>query len=519
MLQAQHYKKWLVAISVTLGTLMGTIDVTIVSVAIPHIRGSIGASIQEITWVTTSFLIASVSVMGLAAFLARHLGQKRVYLGALVLFIISSLLCGMSRSLLALAIFRFFQGAGSGLLIPLEQSILRQAFPENEQGIAAAIFGFAIMLGPSIGPTLGGFIVDSYPWYYVFYINLPIGIIGFWMVLTHVEDQEDFIASNQVLVQQERRRMDWPGMVSFFIGLAALQYALEEGNRNEWLESQKIYICLSVASASLTAFIFRELTISTPAIDLRLFRDPVFLSGTIVTALMNMVLTATLFLIPVYMQELLGFTAMQTGLASLPRAMVMAIFIPLLGKYHNILPSRIILVAGFLTFGWSCYSLSTLNLETDFFRISIALAAQGIGLSGIHVTLSTMTLSQVPRHKLADASALNVLMRLTGGSIGLAVFTALLSNYTSAARSNLFSLVNSGRPEVLGYLYQAEQIVKPIAQEQGGPTTVALRVFRDIAERQSLLLAFNKVFMLAAILFICLVPITLLLRSRKNVPT
>src|SRR3954470_13870039 len=266
--------KWLVTVSVSFGTLMGAIDASIVNVALTHIRGAVGATLEEITWISTAFVIATVLVMPLTAFLGRLVGQKRLYMASLVLFLVGSALCGMARSLETLVVFRVIQGFGAGALQPTEQAILRQTFPPKEQGMAMALFGMAVMLGPAFGPTLGGIIIDNWSWPWIFFINLPVGVIGLIMVSRFVREPEDIREANRAAAQEQRKHFDMWGIILLCVGVSTLQYVLEEGQRNDWFESRLILAMSLVAVFSIAAFVIRELTARVPAVNLRLFKDP-----------------------------------------------------------------------------------------------------------------------------------------------------------------------------------------------------------------------------------------------------
>ena len=274
--------KWLVTLSVSFGTLMGAVDISIVNVALPHIRGAVGATIEEITWISTGFVIATVVVMPLTGFLGRMFGQKRVYLSCLALFIVGSVLCGTAHSLWTLVFWRAVQGAGAGALQPTEQAILRQTFPPKEQGMAMAVFAMAVMLGPAIGPTLGGWIVDNYSWPWIFYINVPIGLLGMFMVYSFVHEDPEILEQNHALAAAQRRNVDYAGILLMFVGLASLQYFLEEGARYDWFEDRWITACFIVSIVSLAFFVARELTARVPVVNLRLFKDEVYASGTLI---------------------------------------------------------------------------------------------------------------------------------------------------------------------------------------------------------------------------------------------
>src|SRR3954447_5825122 len=292
--------KWLVTVSVSFGTLMGAIDASIVNVALTHIRGAVGATLEEITWISTAFVIATVLVMPLTAFLGRLVGQKRLYMASLVLFLVGSALCGMARSLETLVVFRVIQGFGAGALQPTEQAILRQTFPPKEQGMAMALFGLAVVVGPAAGPALGGIIVDNYSWPWIFYINLPIGILALFMVSRFVHEPDDIRRANLERARQERSNLDWIGIALMTLGLGCLQYVLEEGSRNDWFQSTAISSCAFAAVFILAAFTVRELTAPHPAVDLSLFRDRVFLSGTLIGGIMFAILMSITFLLPVF---------------------------------------------------------------------------------------------------------------------------------------------------------------------------------------------------------------------------
>src|SRR5213594_826880 len=252
--------KWLVTISITFGTLLGAIDASIVNVAVPHLMGSLGVTVEQVTWVTTGFVIATVMVMPLTGFLARLFGQKRVYLICLVLFGVGSALCGMARTLPLLVLFRILQGIGAGALQPTEQAILRQTFPPQEQGMAMAVFGMAVVLGPAFGPTLGGYIVDNYSWPWIFYINIPVCVISVLMVTRFVHEPPDVRASLHAMAERQRKNMDWWGIALLIVGLGSLQYVLEEGNRNDWFESGEIKVIMLFAVVSLVMLVIRELS-------------------------------------------------------------------------------------------------------------------------------------------------------------------------------------------------------------------------------------------------------------------
>lgn len=508
--------KWLVTISISFGTLMGAIDASIVSVALPHIRGSVGATLQEITAISTGYAVALVLVMPLTAFLSRQFGQKRVYMASLVLFLAGSLLCGVATTLTSLVIYRVIQGFGAGALQPTEQAILRQTFPPQEQGMAMAIFAMAVMLGPALGPTLGGYIVDHYHWSWIFFINLPIGILGLFMVASFVHEDPELLAHNRTEAIKQRRHLDWIGMVLMWIGLAAMQYFLEEGAREDWFDSRLITAIFIIAIFALAAFVIRELTATSPAVDLKLFADPVFLSGTAVGGLMFAMLMANMFLLPIFMQELLGFTAMQAGMALIPRVLFMMIAVPIVGRIYNIIAPRIVIGFGVVLFVVSSWQLSHLTLASSTSDITFPLAVQGVAFACLFVPLTTVALTNIPRHKMTDATGLNSLVRQIGGAIGLAIFTSQLSNMATVAKGGIAPHLSLTRPEVWERLRGMEQSFIAGGMDPQTAHSTALRALAGTAAQQSSVLSFEHMFVLAGALFVLVLPMLYFLRTSSR---
>jgi DHA2 family multidrug resistance protein len=510
------HNKWLITVSITFGTLMGAIDSSIVSVAMPHMMGTLGSTVQEITWISTGYIIANVVVMPFTAFLGRLFGQKRVYMLCLALFLAGSVLCGTARSLEMLIIYRAIQGFGAGALQPTEQAILRQTFPPKEQGMAMALFAMAVMLGPALGPTLGGWIVDHYPWPWIFYINVPIGVLGLAMVASFVQEDEEIIAKNRELAERQRKNIDWWGIGLLIVGLCALQYFLVEGERNDWFSSVTITASFAIAAVVIAAFIIRELTCEVPAVDIRLFKDPVFLSGTLIGSLMFALLMATMFLLPLFMQTLLGFTATEAGFALMPRVFVMLIATPVVGRIYNTVSPRIVIAAGVGFIAWGAWDMSHFTLATGQSDVIWAIATQGIGFSCLFVPLSTVALSAVPRHRMADATGLNSLFRQVGGSIGLAVGATLLTRYGAQARAALLSHVTSGDPAAMSRLHDATAGFMARGYDAMMARGLALRSLDGTVDRQATLLAFDHVFLLAGVAFLLVLPLLAFLKTPEE---
>jgi MFS transporter, DHA2 family, multidrug resistance protein len=504
--------KWLVTVSVSFGTLMGAIDSSIVNVALVHIRGAVGATLEEITWISTGFVVATVLVMPLTAFLGRLVGQKRLYMASLALFLVGSMLCGMAHSLWTLVFFRIIQGFGAGALQPTEQAILRQTFPPKEQGMAMALFAMAVMLGPAFGPTLGGIIVDNASWPWIFYINLPVGLLGLFMVWRFVHEPEDIRAANLAGAAEQKKNFDWQGITLLCVGLAALQYFLEEGDRDSWFESRVITACAIVAVVAIIAFILRELSAKVPAVNVSLFKDSVFASGTLIGSVMFAMLMANMFLLPVFMQEMLGFTATQSGVNLMPRTLVMMLVVPVVGKLYNVVSPRILVGLGVIAFSIGAWQMSHFTLDTGPWQIFSSLVWQGFGFALLFVPLTTVALSRVPRAKMTDATGLNSLLRQIGGSVGLAIFATLLNRNATQARASISAHLGMNDPLALQRLMQIKQGLMARGLDAASAAAAAPAALAGQVAQQAMILSFEKMFLLAGICFMAILPLLAFLK-------
>jgi DHA2 family multidrug resistance protein len=509
-------RKWIVAVSVTFGTLMGAIDASIVNVALPQIRGAVGATVQEITWISTGFAIATVMVMPLTGFFGRMFGQKNVYLACLLLFVAGSALCGVAWNLPSLVVFRALQGFGAGALQPTEQAILRQTFPPEEQGTAMALFSMAVMIGPALGPSLGGYIVDNFHWSWIFFINVPVGIIGYFMVRHFVHEDEELKIAMRADAEKQKRNMDWVGIAALWITLISLQYVFEEGQADDWFQSPLIVVLSLVAFFGAIMFVVRELTAVVPAVNLSLFADRTFASGAIVNAAVYAVLMAGMFLLPLFMQEMLGFTATQSGLALMPRTLAMMVAMPIVGKLYNRFSPKLFAGLGLCLAALGQLMLSKMSLQSTSAHVVSGIALQGVGMSMILVPISTVMLANVPRHKLADATGLSSLIRQIGGSMGLAVFATLLSSYGVTAGETLKSQIVEQRPEVALRLHGIEGGLIARGVSAGAAHESALRSLAGTVAKQGTVIGFDKAFVIGALLFAGVCPLLLLLRAPKR---
>jgi len=509
--------KWLVAVSIAFGSLMATIDSSIVNVALPNIRGELGASIQEITWISTAYMIAMVLVMPLTGFLGGFFGQKRVYLISMVTFVLGSALCGTARTLPALVFYRILQGLGGGALQPSQQAILRQTFPPEEQGIAMAMFAMVVMIGPAVGPVLGGFITDNYSWPWIFYINLPVGIIGIMMTIQNVHEPDDVRIANRARAEVMRKNLDIAGIVLMVVGVGALQYLFEEGPQDDWFDSMEIRIAAAVCAVGIIAFIIRELTATAPVVNLRLFKDPTFASATMIAFVMFGMLMGSMFLLPVFAQESLHYTATLSGIVLMPRTLAMMFASPFIGRIYNKVQPAWIVGVGVVLFAIGSYMLSHITLDTSATDMVLPLIVTGIAFACLFVPLTTAALSKIERHLMADAAGLNSFMRQIGGSVGLTIFATMFTNYAVEARAGLATHITVLRPEVVTRFAE----MKAFAIAHGAdPVTAMMQAGGAIGRsmyEQATVLSFDRVFMFQGILFLFVLPLLFFLRVPRIV--
>jgi DHA2 family multidrug resistance protein len=507
--------KWTVAISIALGSVMATIDTSIVNVAMPQIRGELGASLQEITWVTTGYMIAMVLIMPLTGFLGSFFGQKRVYIASLVLFTIGSVLCGTARSLEMLVLWRVVQGFGGGALQPTQQAILRQTFPPAEQGMAMAIFSMVIMIGPAVGPVLGGWITDNYSWPWIFFVNLPVGVLGIYLTFRNVIEPADVLAANRAKAAIARKNLDWAGIVLMTIAICALVYVLEEGPSEDWFDSTRILVGTYIAAFGLAAFVIRELTATAPVVDLRMFRDPTFASGTVVASVVFAMLMGSMFLLPVFTQEMMRFSATESGVVLLPRTIAMMIASPIVGRLYNQIRPSWLVAFGMIMTALGCWMQADINLGTSTADLFWPLAVTGVGFAFLFVPLITAALSNIPRHELAGAAGVNSFVRQIGGSIGLAIFANLFTTYGRTAAAGLAQNVNVLRPEVLPQAMATRAFFMAHGIAPDAATALTQQSLAGRTLMQGTVIGFDKTFILQTIAFVIVIPLLLFLRVKR----
>src|SRR5215831_13840135 len=427
-----------------LATFMEVLDTTVVNVSIPHIAGNLASTNEEGTWVVTSYLVSNAIVLPISGWLANYMGRKRLLLLCVAGFTLTSLCCGMATSLAQLIVFRVLQGLTGGGLQPLAQAILLETFPKERHGHAMAAFGIGILLAPILGPTLGGWITDNYSWRWIFYLNLTVGVLSLFLMSRFVFDPP--------YVKRGEGKVDLWGIGFLALGIGSLQVLLDTGQRKDWFSSSYIRTFAALCVFSLVALIIRELTTDHPVVDLRVLKNRSFSSGVFLISMLGFVLYASLVLLPLYLQTLMGYPAYNSGLALSPRGIGALLFTPLAGHLTTKTDPRRLLVVGLLLGSFTMFRLSGLNLYAGFWDICWVQIVQGIALSFLFIPLMALSMSHISPAKMGNATSIFNLMRNIGGSVGIAIMTTFLARRTQMHQNHLVENVTSGSLETLRLL-------------------------------------------------------------------
>jgi DHA2 family multidrug resistance protein len=500
--------KWLITLTVMTGNIMSSLDISIVNVALPHMRGTLGASVEEITWVSTGYILANVIIMPIVAFLSSRFGRKNYYISSVLLFTGSSMLCGIAWDLTSMVVFRIMQGIGGGALIPVSQSILRETFPPKEQAMAMGIFGVGVMLGPAIGPTLGGWLTDNYSWPWIFYINVPVGIINVLLVMKFIEDPHFLV--------RQTGKVDVLGLSLMMVGLGALQMMLEEGELNDWFSSEFIIYLSLVASFGLILFIWRELKVENPAVNLRILKDINFSSATFLSGILGLALMSSLFILPLFLQQLLGYPALDSGLALIPRSVAMLMIMPLAGRIYNRVGPRLMIGVGLFLNAVSFYQLSILSLNIGIWDIFLPQFLQGVAFGLIFVSLSTAALSTIEKPMLTAAAGLYSVVWQVFASVGIALAATILTRGEQINRALLMEHVTAFGNTSAETLRALSQYFSSQGMDMIDAQNKALKAIEEIVMRQASMISFNHVFFLIAVLFVISTPLIFLINDLRR---
>jgi DHA2 family multidrug resistance protein len=474
-------------------TFMEVLDTTVVNVSLPHIAGSLSATIDETTWVLTSYLVANAIILPITGWLSSRFGRKNLLMLSVVGFTTSSFLCGLAPNLGALVIFRILQGASGGALQPLSQAVLLEAFPPHERGKAMSFWGLGIVVAPVLGPVLGGWLTDSYSWRWVFYINIPVGIASILMTRAYVFDPP--------YLRRESSRVDYWGIGMLALWVGALQVVLDKGQQEDWLSSSFIRAFAAITVFALIGFLVREFRTRAPVVDLRVFRSRTYATGVFLMTCVGFVLYGSLVLLPIWLQTLLGYPSLEAGIALAPRGMGSMIGMPIVGILIPKVDPRKLLSAGLLIGAATLYRFAELNLNAGYWDFFWPQIIQGFSLALLFVPLTTITMSPIAREAMGNATSLFNLMRNIGGSVGIAMVTTLNARYQQMH-------INIMGTHVTPFDLPAGQII----EGAGRDPRQGLALVWGMVQREAAMLAFIDVFLLLALIFAGMIPLIYLMK-------
>jgi len=501
--------RWIILIAVMLGAILEVLDVSIVNVALPDMMGNLGATLDQISWVSTGYIIANVIILPLTGWLSGYFGRRKYLAASMILFTGASFFCGTSRSLSMLVFFRVLQGMGGAALISTAQATMMEIFPPAQTGMVTAIFGLGMMMAPTLGPTLGGWLTDNYSWPWIFFINLPIGAVAIVLTLLFARDS-----------RSNNRRgypIDLLGIALLAVGLGCLQTVLEKGNRENWFDSSLICWLSIIAVLGLTLFVLWELYTPHPAVNLRILRNRAFTAGAIIQMAVGVGLYGGIFILPVFLQSIQHYSAMQTGWILFPGGLATGLMMPIMGRLVSRVQARYLAFIGVSVFALAMIPFTRITLDTGPSALFWPWVIRGASLAFLFVPLTIATLRSLQGEQLANGTGLFNLARQLGGSVGIAVLATYLNHMTSRQFSVLTESVTRYNPLTTQRLLQMQQYFQakgaslPLAQQR------ALDLLGMTINRQAAVLAFEHAFMLIVLVFLAMLPLIFLLR--KNDPS
>lgn len=501
-------KRILLLVTVIAAAVMELIDTSIVNVALSHMSGNLGATLEDTSWVITAYAIANVIIIPITSFLVNKLGRRNYYIGSIIAFTFFSFMCGQASNIWLLVTFRFLQGIGGGALLSVSQVIVFELFPKEKQNIASALFGVGVFVGPTIGPTLGGYITEFYDWPWIFYINIPIGIVAASICYALLKEPE---------IKVKTTSIDWAGIILLAIGIGSLQTVLERGETDDWFEAGYIIFLSVTAFFGLLLFVWWELTTPTPVVNLRVLKSRNLSLAAVMTFVSGVGLFSSVFLTPVFAQRLLNFTPTQTGLLLLPGAILaiggLIISARLLQRGISPIVMITLGMSMFILFSWQ---MSGYNLDVSAGGLTNTLILRGVGLAMITVPLSVLAVSSLAPADFAQGAALNNMMRQLGGSFGLAMVNTYLANRNAVHRSDLVSNITLDNPAAVKRLADYTQFFISKGTGAVEAHTKALRLMDANIVKQTSLLSFNDAYLLVGIVFLCALPLLLLATPKKK---
>ncbi|GAB3799507.1 DHA2 family efflux MFS transporter permease subunit [Spirosoma humi] len=512
MSQPTGFRRWIVVITAISAAIIELIDTSIVNVGLTDIAGNLGVTIEDVSWVVTAYAIANVIVIPMTGFLQRYFGRKNYYIGSIILFTVASYGCGFADSLWTLVAFRFLQGIGGGALLSTSQGLMFDAFPPAQRPLASALFGMGIVLGPTLGPTLGGYIIDNYHWSWMFYINVPIGIIAVLLSSAFIDKKED-----ELNIDRKSIPIDQIGILLLAVGIGSLQYVLERGEADDWFDSDVIVWLTVAAVIAIPAFIWWEFRgTKDPVVDLRTLKNRNLALGSILMVVIGYGLFTSVLLYPLFAQRIVGLTATQTGKLLIPGGLVTLPMFALAGRLlaKGVSP-KIVVIGGYIAFATFCFIMSTYNMDASNSDFIYALIIRGIGLAFVNVPLINQSVSTLEPRQLPTGIAIVNMMRQVGGAFGVAITNTYVTQRTAVHRGDLVSNLQPGDMLTTERLNAITQSLIAKGVNAFDAATGAYKNMDLIISRQALMVSYLDTFKLAGLFFVVTFPLLFLLKNKK----
>lgn len=496
--------KWLVTLAVMLATVIEVLDVTIANVALPHMQASFSASVDEVTWVLTSYLVSTAVVVPMTGWLAAAVGTKRLLIGSTLFFTAASVLCGLAWDLPSMVVFRVLQGAAGAALMPLSQTKLMEVFPKREHGLAMAVWGIGIMVAPILGPTLGGWLTDNYHWRWIFLVNVPVGLLAVMLQIVFVPGDH---------ATRGAARVDYLGLLLVVLSIGCMQVVFDRGERADWFASPWVWVFCAVSVMSMLALVPWELRHKAPIVDMHLFRDPGFAAGSVITVMLFACLYSNFIVFGLFLQLPMGYPALQAGITMAPRGVATMIGMFLVGQLYTRLDARMVLAIGVILVAYGAFEMSNWHGGVAPANMLPPLLVTGLGIGLSFVPLSALTVSTVPQSSVANASALFNLMRNTGASVGIALSGSLLVRWGQVHQASLVTHVHATSPAAQAASAAAKAIAESGGADAFTATAQAHGMLYGLVLREANLFAFSDVFRLSGYVALAILPLILFLRK------
>ena len=498
---------WLIAVAVMFGTFMEVLDTTVVNVSLPHIAGSLSVTPEEATWALTSYLVANAIILPITGWLASFFGRKRLLMFAVVGFTASSFMCGFALNLAWLVIFRIVQGLTGGVLQPVSQAVMLEAFPPTQRGKAMGFWGLGIVVAPMLGPVLGGWLTDNYSWRWVFYINIPVGIASIIMTKLFIFDPP--------YLRRTTSKVDAWGIGMLAVGIGALQILLDKGQQEDWFSSNWITSLAIISAVTLVLFVVHELRAHDPVLHLRVFKERTYATGVFLMTTLGFVLYGSLVLLPLFLQTVLGYPAIEAGIAMAPRGLGSFIAMPIVGFLTAKVDPRKLLTVGLVGGASSLFILGSINLQVGYWDIFWPQFFQGLSMGLVFVPLTTITMSLIAREEMGNATSLFNLMRNLGGSVGIAAIATMLSRNTQQWYNILGAHVSAFDTRISTLLGQIRGGFMAGGMDFTTATRASYTALSGMVSQQAVMVAFVHLFRILAVVFAVVIPLVFIMRKPK----